>query len=75
MASQTVTNVRLREELRVHLDSSSYAYQGAAESIMLTVWMGDYLKVEAATYLEALAQLFSQWDPDSGEPHAIEPSG
>jgi hypothetical protein len=52
------------------VDSRTYRPLGASQSITLTVWMRDYLKVEAATYLEALAQLFTQWDPDSGQPPA-----
>jgi hypothetical protein len=72
LASQTVTDVRLREELRLHLDSYTHAPQGTSQDIMLTVRMRDYLKVEAPTYLEALAHLFAQWDPDSDQP-ALEP--
>lgn len=39
-------------------------------SVTFTVQMRDYLSIRADTYIHALADLFSQWDPGTGDPAA-----
>lgn len=51
---------------QAHIREESSSRRG--DSIDFRVGMADYLKVEASTYAEALADLFGQWAPNGGDP-------
>lgn len=51
---------------QAHIREESSTRRG--QSIDFSVGMRDYLKVEAATYAQALADLFEQWAPGGADP-------
>lgn len=61
LASSTVREAHLREELHAHASMGSV---DTTTKATLTVRMGDYTKVRATSYVEALRLLFADWPPD-----------